>query len=48
VTWPGRLTGTVLVYARSISEFGAVVILAYYPATAPVAIYNHARGHGAG
>jgi molybdate/tungstate transport system permease protein len=28
------------VYARSISEFGAVVILAYYPATAPVAIYN--------
>ena len=34
------LTGAVLVYARSISEFGAVVILAYYPATAPVEIYN--------
>jgi molybdate/tungstate transport system permease protein len=30
------LTGSVLVYARSISEFGAVVIIAYYPATAPV------------
>jgi molybdate/tungstate transport system permease protein len=40
LTWRGVLTGTVLVYARSISEFGAVVILAYYPATAPVAIYN--------
>ncbi len=36
----GVLTGAVLVYARSISEFGAVVILAYYPATAPVQIYT--------
>jgi molybdate/tungstate transport system permease protein len=36
----GVLTGAVLVYARSISEFGAVIILAYYPATAPVEIYN--------
>jgi molybdate/tungstate transport system permease protein len=36
----GVLTGAVLVYARSISEFGAVVIIAYYPATAPVEIYN--------
>jgi len=34
------LTGAVLVYARSISEFGAVVIIAYYPATIPVEIYN--------
>jgi molybdate/tungstate transport system permease protein len=37
--WP-EATGAVLVYARSISEFGAVVIIAYYPATAPVEIYN--------
>jgi molybdate/tungstate transport system permease protein len=36
----GILTGAVLVYARSISEFGAVVIIAYYPATAPVEIYD--------
>jgi molybdate/tungstate transport system permease protein len=36
----GIATGAVLVYARSISEFGAVVILAYYPATAPVEIYQ--------
>jgi molybdate/tungstate transport system permease protein len=44
ITFPlglrGVLTGAVLVYARSISEFGAVVIIAYYPATAPVEIYN--------
>lgn len=36
----GVLTGAVLVYARSISEFGAVVILAFYPVTAPVEVYN--------
>ena len=36
----GVFTGAVLVYARSISEFGAVVIIAFYPVTAPVEIYN--------
>ena len=36
----GVLTGAVLVFARSIAEFGAVVIIAYYPITAPVEIYN--------
>lgn len=34
------MTGLALTYARSISEFGAVVILAYYPMTAPVKIYE--------
>jgi molybdate/tungstate transport system permease protein len=34
------MTGVTLTYARSISEFGAVVILAYYPMTAPVKIYE--------
>jgi molybdate/tungstate transport system permease protein len=36
----GVFTGAVLVYARAIAEFGAVVIIAYYPVTAPVEIYN--------
>jgi molybdate/tungstate transport system permease protein len=36
----GITTGAVLVYARSISEFGAVVIIAFYPVTAPVEVYN--------
>jgi molybdate/tungstate transport system permease protein len=36
----GVLTGAVLVYARSISEFGAVVIIAFYPVTAPVEVYK--------
>jgi molybdate/tungstate transport system permease protein len=33
-------TGMLLTYARSISEFGAVVLLAFYPMTAPVEIYE--------
>lgn len=34
------LSGIVLTYARSIAEFGAVIVLAYYPETAPVKIYE--------
>ncbi len=34
------LSGFMLTWARAISEFGAVVILAYYPMTAPVKIYD--------
>ena len=40
LAYRGVLAGGVLVYARSISEFGALAILAYYPVTAPVEIYN--------
>jgi molybdate/tungstate transport system permease protein len=44
VLWPLALrnvaSGMLLTYARSISEFGAVVLLAYYPMTAPVKIYQ--------
>ncbi len=36
----GILTGVVLTYARSTSEIGSVLILAYYPMTAPVKIYT--------
>ena len=34
------MTGITLTFARAISEFGAVVILVYYPMTAPVLIYE--------
>ncbi|MGC1715077.1 MAG: ABC transporter permease, partial [Xanthobacteraceae bacterium] len=40
LTRRGIMTGVTLTYARSISEFGAVVILVYYPMTAPVKIYE--------
>jgi molybdate/tungstate transport system permease protein len=40
LAWRGILTGLMLTYARSISEFGAVIVLSYYPMTAPVKIYE--------
>lgn len=40
LAWRGILTGVILTYARSISEIGAVMVLAYYPMTAPVKIYD--------
>ncbi len=40
LVWHSIMTGVTLTYARSISEFGAVVILVYYPMTAPVKIYE--------
>lgn len=36
----GILTGLTLTFARSVSEFGAVIVLTYYPMTAPVKIYD--------
>ena len=33
-------SGAVMTWARALSEFGAVVVLAYYPKTAPVLIYD--------
>lgn len=35
------ITGGILCWARAISEFGAVIILAYYPPIAPVLIYQY-------
>jgi len=36
----GILNGAVMAWARSVSEFGAVAIIAYHPMTAPVLIYD--------
>lgn len=36
----GIFTGATLCWARALSEFGAVIILAYYPYTAPVIIFK--------
>lgn len=36
----GIVSGAVLTWARALSEFGAVVILAYHPQTAPVKIWD--------
>ena len=36
----GILTGCVLTWARAVSEFGAVILIAYFPKTAPVYLYD--------
>ncbi|MDX9702347.1 MAG: ABC transporter permease [Candidatus Auribacterota bacterium] len=36
----GLLTGCILAWARAAGEFGAVLFIAPYPQTAPVAVYN--------
>jgi molybdate/tungstate transport system permease protein len=38
--WQSILTGNIMMWARGISEFGAVIILTYHPMTAPVLIYE--------
>ncbi len=39
-------TGALLMWGRGISEFGAVVILAYHPMIAPVLIYDRFTSYG--
>jgi molybdate/tungstate transport system permease protein len=44
--WRGVLGGAVMMWARGISEFGAVIILAYNPKIVPVLIYELYEGFG--
>jgi len=40
------ISGSIMMWARGISEFGAVVILAYHPMTAPVLIFERFQNYG--
>ncbi len=40
------LSGAIMMWARGISEFGAVVVLAYHPMIAPVLIYDRYEAFG--
>ena len=40
LSWRSIVSGNIMMWARGISEFGAVVILAYYPMTASTLIYQ--------
>jgi molybdate/tungstate transport system permease protein len=42
----GILSGAVMMWARGISEFGAVVILAYNPQIVPVLVFEKFQGFG--
>jgi len=46
LAWRGVLAGAMMMWARGISEFGAVVILAYHPKIVPVLIYELFQGFG--
>ena len=46
LAWRSLLSGIIMCGARAISEFGAVVVVAYHPMTAPVLIYERFEGYG--
>lgn len=46
LAWRGVLGGMMMMWARGISEFGAVIILAYHPKIVPVLIFERFQGFG--
>ncbi len=46
LAWRHMLVGGIMCMARAISEFGAVVIVAYHPMVAPVMIYERFTAYG--
>ncbi|MBN1888026.1 MAG: ABC transporter permease [Thermoflexales bacterium] len=46
LAWRGIAAGAVMTWGRSVSEFGAVVILAYHPKIIPVLVYERFAGYG--
>ena len=46
LAWRGVISGAMMMWARGVSEFGAVVILAYYPKIVPTLIYELFNGYG--
>ncbi len=46
LAWRSILSGFVMMWGRGLSEFGAVVIIAYYPMVASVLIYNRFNTFG--
>ncbi len=46
LAWRSILSGMIMMWARGLSEFGAIVILAYHPMVAPVLIYERFEAYG--
>jgi molybdate/tungstate transport system permease protein len=46
LAWRSIMTGFIMMFARGMSEFGAVVIVAYHPMIAPVLIYERFSSYG--
>ncbi len=46
LAWRDIVAGTILMWARGISEFGAVIIIAYHPMTTPVMVFQRFNDYG--
>jgi len=46
LAWRNILSGLILMFARGMSEFGAVVVVAYHPMITPVLIYERFGAYG--
>ncbi len=46
LAWRSMVVGIIMCTARAVSEFGAVVIVAYHPMIAPVMIYERFTAYG--
>jgi len=46
LAWRSIMAGSIMMWARGISEFGAVLILAYHPMIAPVLVYERFETYG--
>ena len=46
LAWRNILTGLIMMFARGMSEFGAVVIVAYHPMISPVLIFEWFGAYG--
>ena len=46
MAWRSILSGMILMWARGISEFGAVIIIAYHPMTTPVLVFQRFNDYG--
>ena len=46
LTFPYILRGALLSFARAVSEVGALLIIAYYPITAPILMYERFEDYG--
>ena len=40
------LSGAIMMWARGLSEFGAVLIITYHPMIAPILVYNYFENYG--
>jgi molybdate/tungstate transport system permease protein len=46
LAWRSILSGMVMMWGRGISEFGAVIIIAYHPMTSPVLLFQRLNDYG--